>query len=144
MQGVWVLHVIYTVHVLYVPSFVTLWPSLHVHEHEQVLVHVHVIPTLPTCMYLYMYMCMYMYVLMYMYLCMYMYMYVLMYMYICACVFIHVITCMWFISMAMCVGGESTFGKGVAIVSPAVSNVLPSVIFCGACQCGLQWSGWGL
>ena len=110
MQGVWVLHVIYTVHVLYVhvPSFVTLWPSLHVHEHEQVLVHVHVIPTLPACM------------------------------------FIRVITCMWFISMAMCVGGESTVGKGVAIVSPAVSNVLPSVIFCGACQCGLQWSGWGL
>ena len=110
MQGVWVLHVIYTVHVLYVhvPSLVTLWPSLHVHEHEQVLVHVHVMPTLP------------------------------------ACVFIHVITCMWFISMAMCVGGESTVGKGVAIVSPAVSNVLPSVIFCGACQCGLQWSGWGL
>ena len=29
---------------------------------------------------------------------------------------IHVITCMWFISMAMCVGGESTVGKGVAIV----------------------------
>ena len=83
-------------------------------------------------MYMYMYMCMYMYVLMYKYV------------YICGCMFIRLITCMWFISMAMCVGGESTVGKGVAIVSPAVSNVLPSVIFSGACQCGLQWSGWGL
>ena len=46
--------------------------------------------------------------------------------------FIHVITCMRFISMAMCVGGESTVGKGVAIVSPAVSNVFT--------LCHLLWS----
>ena len=75
MQGVWGIachiHCTCTVCTVHVPSFVTLWPSLHVHEHEQVLLHVlvHVYVHVHVCinvhvrvhLWVYVYTCNYMY-----------------------------------------------------------------------------------